>query len=137
MCLLHDNGKARGSLVRVKVDGLFSQIQIDLSSCSIAKSKVVSVLFWLSFYTTIVTSEYSNLPDVPPGLFEASTRIKINATLSAAYNTLCDFPNYSSWIPSSATPLSPHLTISPCETNDLPKASCSSCVFRTFLYHYQ
>ena len=95
-----------------------------------AKSKVVSVLFWLSFYITIVTSEYSNLSDVPPGLFEVSTRTEINATLSGAYITLSE-------IPSSATPLSPHLTLSPCEINDLPKASCSSCVFRTLLYHYR
>ena len=69
------------------------------SSYNMAKSNNLSVLLWLYLHVTIAISEYTNLPPVPPGLFEVNTRIEINTTLSAAYNTLCDFPNYASWNP--------------------------------------
>jgi hypothetical protein len=97
-----------------------------------AKSNNLSVLLWLYSHVTIVISEYTNPPPVPPGLFEVSTRIEINATLTAAYNTLCDFPYYASWNPfvRYAVVTSPdNITLS--RTNGPLKAAFSLCASRT------
>ncbi|KAF1838766.1 hypothetical protein BDW02DRAFT_564621 [Decorospora gaudefroyi] len=56
-------------------------------------------LLCLSLSTPLIASEYTNLPNVPPGVFEVSTRTEISTTLSAAWHTLIDFPNYAAWNP--------------------------------------
>ncbi|KAH8719456.1 hypothetical protein GQ44DRAFT_712405 [Phaeosphaeriaceae sp. PMI808] len=43
---------------------------------------------------------YTNLPDVPPGLFTSQARVEIhNTTLQAAWNALNDFSSYPDWNP--------------------------------------
>jgi hypothetical protein len=109
--VVNDEGKARECLARLKVNGWsryrLSASQQDECHCefpetsafSMAIASILSVLLWLSLHITITISEYTNLLDVPPGLFEVSTRIEINTTRASAYDTLCDFPNYSAWNP--------------------------------------
>ncbi|KAF2255047.1 hypothetical protein BU26DRAFT_150104 [Trematosphaeria pertusa] len=58
-------------------------------------------LFAFLFSVSIsgVYSEYTNLPDVAPGVFNVSARIEITTTVAAAWDALTDFPNYSKWNP--------------------------------------
>lgn len=53
----------------------------------------------LSFWVVGVTSEYTNLPDSPPGVFNVSARIEIYSTVEAAWETLTNFPLYANWNP--------------------------------------
>ncbi|KAJ4384071.1 hypothetical protein N0V86_000916 [Didymella sp. IMI 355093] len=46
-----------------------------------------------------VFSTFTNLPDVPQGVFKASTRIEIRSNKHAAWKALTEFPNYSVWNP--------------------------------------
>lgn len=47
-----------------------------------------------------VVSQYTNLPNIEPGVFNASTRIEIhNTSFDAVWNLLTDFPNYADWNP--------------------------------------
>ncbi|KIM80131.1 hypothetical protein PILCRDRAFT_44247, partial [Piloderma croceum F 1598] len=41
----------------------------------------------------------TNLPSVPPGVFNASTRIEIDAPIETVWVTLLDFPSYPNWNP--------------------------------------
>lgn len=42
---------------------------------------------------------FTNIPDMAPGVFNASTCIEINAPLSTAWDVLLDFPSYPDWNP--------------------------------------
>lgn len=53
----------------------------------------------LVLYLPVVFCQVTNLPDVPPGLFNASARIEIESTASAAWEVLTNFPNYADWNP--------------------------------------
>jgi hypothetical protein len=59
--------------------------------------------FWSITCTLAVTTktiaEYTNLPNVPAGVFNASARIEIQSTIDAAWDALADFPNYPGWNP--------------------------------------
>ncbi|KAJ4992746.1 hypothetical protein SVAN01_01792 [Stagonosporopsis vannaccii] len=44
-------------------------------------------------------STFTNLPDVPLGVFNVSTRIEIRSTRNAAWKALTDFPKYPEWNP--------------------------------------
>ncbi|KAF2692010.1 hypothetical protein K458DRAFT_243751, partial [Lentithecium fluviatile CBS 122367] len=44
-------------------------------------------------------SEYTNLPDVPPGVFNVSARTEIESTVAAAWDALTNFPAYAEWNP--------------------------------------
>ncbi|KAJ4374219.1 hypothetical protein N0V83_002960 [Neocucurbitaria cava] len=57
------------------------------------------VILILAFLVITALSEYTNLPDVPPGIFNASTRIEIHSTTTAAWNALTNFPDYADWNP--------------------------------------
>jgi hypothetical protein len=46
-----------------------------------------------------VLAQVSNLPDVEPGVFNASTRIEIETTTSAVWDALTNFPAYAEWNP--------------------------------------
>ncbi|KAF2476566.1 uncharacterized protein BDR25DRAFT_210741 [Lindgomyces ingoldianus] len=46
-----------------------------------------------------VTSQSSNLPSVPPGIFTVSTRIEIKTTTSLTWQALTNFPSYPDWNP--------------------------------------
>jgi hypothetical protein len=48
---------------------------------------------------TSVLAQTSNLPSVAPGVFNVSTRIEIQATTSAVWDTLTNFPAYAEWNP--------------------------------------
>lgn len=52
----------------------------------------------LSLAVTSVVSQ-SNLPDVPPGVFNVSARIEIQSNTSIAWETLNNFPGYPDWNP--------------------------------------
>jgi hypothetical protein len=58
---------------------------------------------WLIAFTFAAASrpsaEYTNLPNVPSGVFNASARIEIQSTMAAAWDALTDFPNYPNWNP--------------------------------------
>lgn len=42
----------------------------------------------------------TNLPPMPPGgVFNATARVAINASISTAWNILLDFPSYPEWNP--------------------------------------
>lgn len=47
----------------------------------------------------LIAGQVTNLPDVPPGVFTAGTRLEINSTTTAAWNALTDFPAYAEWNP--------------------------------------
>ncbi|KAG9187693.1 hypothetical protein G6011_05564 [Alternaria panax] len=47
----------------------------------------------------LAQSGYTNLPEVPPGVFSASARVEIKTTVDAAWDVLTDFPNYGAWNP--------------------------------------
>ncbi|KAF2270903.1 hypothetical protein CC78DRAFT_610949 [Lojkania enalia] len=53
----------------------------------------------LTVYLPCVCCQSSNLPDVPPGLFNVSAYIEIRSTTSAAWEALTNFPNYPNWNP--------------------------------------
>ncbi|KZM19824.1 uncharacterized protein EKO05_0004154 [Ascochyta rabiei] len=53
----------------------------------------------LSFQIIGVFSTFTNLPDVPPGDFNVSTRIEIRSTKHAAWEALTDFARYPEWNP--------------------------------------
>ncbi|CAO2657283.1 Nn.00g034090.m01.CDS01 [Neocucurbitaria sp. VM-36] len=58
------------------------------------------LISWLAFYITVVLSEYTNLPDVPQGVFNATTRVEIHSTTTAAaWDALTNFPSYADWNP--------------------------------------
>jgi hypothetical protein len=46
-----------------------------------------------------VFATFTNLPDVPPGVFNVSTRIEIKSTKHAAWHALTDFAGYPDWNP--------------------------------------
>lgn len=48
---------------------------------------------------TSVISTFTNLPDVPLGVFNVSTRIEIRSNKHAAWDALTDFPKYPEWNP--------------------------------------
>ncbi|KAF2738475.1 hypothetical protein EJ04DRAFT_53259 [Polyplosphaeria fusca] len=47
----------------------------------------------------LVAIAQTNLPDVPPGVFNVSARIAIQASKCAAWDVLNDLPKYSEWNP--------------------------------------
>jgi uncharacterized membrane protein len=53
----------------------------------------------LAFLLLGAISPPTNLPDVPPGVFNVSTRITINAPLDSVRDVLFDFPSYPRWNP--------------------------------------
>jgi hypothetical protein len=59
------------------------------------------LLFWavVPVAITSAVAEYTNLPDVPPGVFNASARIEIQTTVTAAWETLTNFRSYPEWNP--------------------------------------
>lgn len=59
--------------------------------------KIIALL--LFFQTTCVFSTFTNLPDVPQGVFNISTRIEIRSTKDAAWDALTDFAKYPDWNP--------------------------------------
>ncbi|KAF9698954.1 hypothetical protein EKO04_003114 [Ascochyta lentis] len=59
--------------------------------------KVFALL--LSLQTIGVFSTFTNLPDVPPGVFNVSTRIETRSTKHAAWEALTDFARYPEWNP--------------------------------------
>jgi hypothetical protein len=63
------------------------------------KSKFLTLVSLTLLPAALAQSEYTNLPDVPPGVFSASARIEIKTTVDAAWNALTDFPNYGAWNP--------------------------------------
>lgn len=56
---------------------------------------------WTAISAAILSAvaQRTNLPDVPPGVFNASARIEIQTTIDAAWKTLNDFTNYADWNP--------------------------------------
>lgn len=52
-----------------------------------------------SAYTNLLDVPYTNLPDVPQGVFNVSTRIEIRSNKHAAWDALTDFPKYPDWNP--------------------------------------
>ena len=46
-----------------------------------------------------VFAQTSNLPNLEPGVFQASANISINAPLLDVWRTLLDFPAYAEWNP--------------------------------------
>lgn len=63
------------------------------------KSTFLSLVALTLLPATLAQSEYTNLPDVPPGVFNATARIEIKTTVDAAWDVLTDFPNYAAWNP--------------------------------------
>lgn len=58
-----------------------------------------TVLLLLLLPITRALSTFTNLPDVPPGVFNVSTRIEIRSTKHAAWEALTNFPRYPEWNP--------------------------------------
>jgi hypothetical protein len=57
-------------------------------------------MFWLLFALTGALAQYTNLPDVTPGVFNVSARIEIDHTnMTAAWDALTNFPDYPKWNP--------------------------------------
>ncbi|KII85407.1 hypothetical protein PLICRDRAFT_314879 [Plicaturopsis crispa FD-325 SS-3] len=50
-------------------------------------------------YAVSLALAQSNLPDVPPGVFNASTRIEIDAPLEKVWNAVVNFTDYPNWSP--------------------------------------
>ncbi|CAN9320784.1 unnamed protein product [Alternaria alternata] len=63
------------------------------------KSKFLSLVSLALLHVALAQSEYTNLPEVPPGVFSASARTEIKTTVDAAWDALTDFPNYGAWNP--------------------------------------
>jgi hypothetical protein len=57
------------------------------------------VMLLLLLQAISVFSAYRNLPDVPQGIFNVSTRIEIRSNKHAAWRALTDFPKYPEWNP--------------------------------------
>ncbi|OCL11808.1 hypothetical protein AOQ84DRAFT_335308 [Glonium stellatum] len=53
----------------------------------------------LSSLAVLRAAAQTNLPDVPPGVFNASARIEINTTVDALWNAITNFPTYPDWNP--------------------------------------
>ncbi|KAH6620026.1 hypothetical protein C7974DRAFT_457846 [Boeremia exigua] len=53
----------------------------------------------LLFHAISVLSTFTNLPAVPQGIFNVSTRIEIHSNKIAAWEALTDFPRYPEWNP--------------------------------------
>lgn len=53
----------------------------------------------LLLQATGVFSAFTNLPDVPQGIFNVSTRIEIRTNKYAVWKALTDFPKYPEWNP--------------------------------------
>ncbi|KAF1841645.1 uncharacterized protein K460DRAFT_369663 [Cucurbitaria berberidis CBS 394.84] len=59
--------------------------------------RVISIF---ALHVLVVLCEYTNLPEVPQGVFNASTRVEIHSTTTAAvWNALTNFPGYADWNP--------------------------------------
>ena len=58
-----------------------------------------AVMLLLLLSAISVFSAYTNLPDVPEGVFNVSTRIEIRSNKHAAWRALTDFPKYPEWNP--------------------------------------
>lgn len=58
-----------------------------------------ALVLLLLVQTISVLSTFTNLPDVPLGVFNVSTRIEIRSTKSAAWKALTDFRKYPEWNP--------------------------------------
>ncbi|KAF2997361.1 hypothetical protein E8E13_004031 [Curvularia kusanoi] len=58
-----------------------------------------AVMLLLLLQASGVLSAYTNLPDVPPGIFNVSARIEIRSNKHAAWKALTDFPAYPDWNP--------------------------------------
>ncbi|KAJ4358386.1 uncharacterized protein N0V89_002968 [Didymosphaeria variabile] len=57
-------------------------------------------MYCLLLTITGVLAQYTNLPDVAPGVFNVSARIEIEHTnISAAWDVLTNFPDYPRWNP--------------------------------------
>ncbi|KAL5418511.1 hypothetical protein PMIN03_000991 [Paraphaeosphaeria minitans] len=74
------------------------------SSCTIMKlaSHIprMASAFCLPLAIASTLAQYTNLPDVAPGLFNVSARIQIdNTNISAAWDALTNFPDYPKWNP--------------------------------------
>ncbi|KAF7974368.1 hypothetical protein HWV62_21132 [Athelia sp. TMB] len=54
----------------------------------------MSAVVWAS-----IVEAQTNLPPVASGVFNASTRIEINAPIDVAWQALLDFPSYPNWNP--------------------------------------
>lgn len=64
------------------------------------KSLLFSALCSVMLQASPVVSQYTNLPDVEPGVFEASARIEIhNTSFDTVWNLLTDFTTYPDWNP--------------------------------------
>lgn len=64
------------------------------------KSTLLGTLACAFLHINSAVSEYTNLPQVEPGVFNASARMEIhNTTFDAAWNALTDFPKYPLWNP--------------------------------------
>ncbi|KAK1227864.1 hypothetical protein PQX77_009107 [Marasmius sp. AFHP31] len=59
------------------------------------------VLTYFAFFATLAAGQDlpSHLPPVPPGVFNASARILIDAPIQKVWDTLLDFPSYPDWNP--------------------------------------
>ncbi|PVI03346.1 hypothetical protein DM02DRAFT_652624 [Periconia macrospinosa] len=76
--------------------------------------KTSSVFALASALIIGVDSQFINLPDVPQGVFNVSTRIEIQGTAAAAWDAITDFANYPTWNPfvRKAVVVSPlHITL--------------------------
>lgn len=60
--------------------------------------KTVTLYQFLTL-ASIASSQFTNLPEVQPGLFNTSARIEIRSTKEAAWHALTDFANYADWNP--------------------------------------
>jgi hypothetical protein len=64
------------------------------------KSTLFSAVCCALLHANSAAAEYTNLPEVKPGVFNASARIEIhNTTFDAVWDLLTDFPNYADWNP--------------------------------------
>ncbi|KAF3040274.1 hypothetical protein E8E12_004848 [Didymella heteroderae] len=64
-----------------------------------AAPKITALVLLLLLQATGVFPAFTNLPDVPQGVFNVSTRIEIRSTKHAAWRALTDFPKYPAWNP--------------------------------------
>lgn len=64
-----------------------------------AAYKLTTLSLLLLLQAIGVFSTFTNLPDVPPGVFNTSTRIEIRSNKHAAWKALTNFPKYPEWNP--------------------------------------
>ncbi|KAI4929563.1 uncharacterized protein J4E92_005228 [Alternaria infectoria] len=62
-------------------------------------SKFLNLVSLTLLPAALAQSEYTNLPAVAPGVFNATARIEIKSTVPAAWDVLTDFANYAAWNP--------------------------------------